>query len=103
MVSVVTQGFEEVATRVASWPTTDQLALVQRILELRSKLPSLQTAQILPNEVFNIVKDLPRPAVSEPARTKSLEHVIGVLRIAKPPTDAECEQILAEERMRKYG
>jgi len=66
-------------------------------------MPSLQTAPISPKDVFNIVKDLPRPAISEPAKTMSLEQVIGIIQIADPPTDAECEQILEEERMRKYG
>ena len=71
----------DVLNRVKDWPLDMRMALAQRILE---------TAQ--------------RPMILEPPRTLSLHQVIGILKTdAPPPTDEECERIIEEERMRKYG
>jgi hypothetical protein len=64
-----------------SWPFDMRITLARRILE---------TAEA--------------PAIPEPPRTMSLDQVIGILKTdAPPPTDEECERIVDEERMRKYG
>jgi hypothetical protein len=71
----------DVLNRVRDWPLDMRMALARRILE---------TAE--------------RPAILEPPRTLSLDQVIGILKTDAPaPTDDECERIIEEERMRKYG
>jgi hypothetical protein len=50
------------------------------------------------------LQGLPVPNISVPAKTLPLDQVIGMLRPEGPtPTDAECEQIIEDERLRKYG
>jgi hypothetical protein len=71
----------DVFNRVKGWPLDMRIALARRILES--------------TEV---------PAIAEPPRTLSLDQVIGILKTdAPPPTDEECERMIEEERMRKYG
>jgi hypothetical protein len=42
------------------------------------------------------------PAGGAPPRP--LRDLLGILQVSgPPPTDAECEEILADERMRRYG
>ena len=42
--------------------------------------------------------------IAEPSRRMSPGQVIGLLKTEAPaPTDAECERIVEEERLRKYG
>jgi hypothetical protein len=42
--------------------------------------------------------------IAEPPRTLTLDQIIGILKTdAPPPTDEECDRIIEEERMRKYG
>jgi hypothetical protein len=66
----------EIVDRVRSWPRECRVALARRILET-----------------------LESPRVSTPARTMSLNEVVGLLKTdAPPPDDEQCEQILAEER-----
>jgi hypothetical protein len=52
----------------------------------------------------HILQTLEAPEVSTPPKQKSLNQIFGLLKTDKPaPTDEECEQIIEEERMRKYG
>jgi hypothetical protein len=71
----------DVLNRVKDWPPDMRMALARRLLD---------TAE--------------RPAILEPPRTLSLDQVIGILKTDAPaPTDDECDRIIEEERMRKYG
>jgi len=71
----------DVLNRVKNWPLDVRMTLARRILE---------TAQ--------------RPMIQEPPRTLSLDQVIGIVKTdAPPPTDEECERIMEEDLMRKYG
>lgn len=45
-----------------------------------------------------------RPAASRPPMTRTLDRVVGSIRgVGPPPDDEECERIVEEERMKKYG
>jgi hypothetical protein len=73
--------FSDVLERVRTWPPGSRIALARQVLET-----------------------LERPEISEPPRTLSLDDVIGLLRTdAQPPDDQQCQQIIEEERTRKYG
>jgi hypothetical protein len=75
------EEISDVFNRVKDWPLDMRITLARRILE---------TTEV--------------PAIAEPPRTLSLDQVIGVLKTGGPaPTDEECERIIDEERMRKYG
>lgn len=81
MTATQNQELAEVVNRVKGWPLDMRMTLARRILE------TVET-----------------PAILEPPRTLSLDQVIGILKTdAPPPTDEECERIIEEERMRKYG
>ena len=81
MTATQNQELTEVVNRVTGWPLDMRMTFARRILE---------TVEI--------------PAIMEPPRTLSLDQVIGILKTdAPPPTDEECERIIEEERMRKYG
>lgn len=70
--------FETILHRVQSWPAPAQLSLATRILQ------SVEAASA-------------RPA-------KSVKNLLGLLATSgPPPSDEECEAMIAEERLRKYG
>lgn len=71
----------EVMERVREWSPEHRLVLAQSILHsLRGDLAPT---------------DRPR---------KSLRSLVGLLEVeGPPPTDDECDKILEEERLRKYG
>jgi len=74
---------EEILRRVASWPATARLSFARRVLESLEQEPD---------------------DTEDEFRGDPLESVQGLLANGKtPPDDAECRQILNEERMRKYG
>ena len=74
---------EEVLQQVKSWPTEIRIALIRRVLDTLS--PGLQT---------------PSPG----SRGPSAQQVLGLWDVGDDaPTDAECEQILAEELVRKHA
>jgi hypothetical protein len=51
-----------------------------------------------------VLETLESPAISEPPRSMLLDDVIGLLHTDKPaPNDEECERIVEQERVRKYG
>lgn len=81
MSAPVAPQVQAVLNQVSSWPAESRFELAQQILQ-----------------------SLPRRRISKPPMTMKLEDVIGILATdAPPPTDEECERILEEERMRKYG
>ena len=69
-----------VLSRVESWPVEDRIALAQKIIEsVHPKSPR-------------------RP------RGRSADEVIQSFNMPQPaPSDFECQQILEEELLRKYG
>lgn len=72
--------FRSVLNTVRKWPAAQRFALVQHVLR------SLEEELV------------PRP------RGKTMEQARGLLATGRPaPSDAEVEQWLEEERMKKYG
>jgi hypothetical protein len=72
----------DILERVKTWSTPLRITLARRILETLDD----------------------QPIVQEPPRRKSLKQILGMLKTdTPPPTDEECERIVEEERMRKYG
>jgi len=81
MTATQSRELADVVNRVKDWPLDMRISLARRILE---------TVEM--------------PAILEPPRTLSLDQVIGILKTEAPaPSDEECERIIEEERMRKYG
>lgn len=71
---------EDVLQRVSNWPAEVRLALARRLLETLETEPS------------------------KPSRGVPLEQVLGLWSTADPPpTDEECDRILAEELQRKHA
>ena len=69
-----------VLSRVANWPVEDRVTLARKIME------SVQ------------------PQLSRRSRGRSADDVIQLLSLPQPaPSDIECQQILEEVRLRKYG
>ena len=69
----------EVLNKVRTWSTEQRLALTQEILQTLSR-------------------DL-----GGPSSHKTLKDLLGLLKSEnRPPSDAECEKIVEEERFRKY-
>jgi len=76
-----TREISEVLSRVRYWAPEMRIVLARKVLET-----------------------LESPAIAEPPRAMALDEVIGVLRTdAPPPDDRQCEEIVREERERKYG
>jgi hypothetical protein len=67
---------------VRQWPPEKRLVLATRILQ------SLQ-----PGDSFSLTNE----------RKEALRRLIGIWRTDKPPSDEAVEQIVEEERMKKYG
>ncbi len=71
----------EILNRVRTWDAKMRIDLARQILE-------------------TVVPSQP----SLPAQTMTLEEVQAIMKTDKrPPTDEECEKILEEERLKKYG
>lgn len=71
----------EILKRVRTWDTKMRIDLARQILET-----------VVPAQ----------PPL--PAQTMTLEEVQAIMKTDKsPPTDEECEKILEEERLKKYG
>ncbi len=66
---------------VSVWPPEERLALATRLL------------QSLQQEVVAVSKE----------RQEALLHLIGIWKTEPPPNDEQVEQILEQERMKKYG
>lgn len=78
MTPVPAAEFEKLLEQVRSWPAEQQQALAQAIV---GGLPAL------------------------PRKKKGgLHNLLGAVKLpGPPPTDEECDRIIEEERMRKYG
>ena len=71
----------EVLNCVRTWEPEVRIDLARRILE------TVVPEQILP-----------------PPQTMTLEEIQAIMKTDKrPPTDEECQKILEEERLKKYG
>ena len=71
----------EILNRVRTWDVKMRIDLARQILET-----------VVP----------PQPPL--PPQTMTLEEIQAIMKIDKrPPTDEECEKILEEERLKKYG
>ena len=71
----------EVLQRVKTWQPDMRIDLARRILE-------------------TVVPSRPPP----PPQTMTLEEIHAIMKTDKsPPTDEECQKILEEERLKKYG
>ena len=71
----------EILNRVRTWDAKMRIDLARQILET-----------VVP----------PQPSL--PAQTMTLEEVQAIMKTDKrPPTDEECEKILEEKRLKKYG
>jgi len=109
MLAFQTPEFADVLKRVTSWPPQLRITLARQVLESVEASPdtgpsTLAGAPFSKQRVAELLQGLPVPNISVPAKTLPLDQVIGMLRPEGPtPTDAECEQILEDERMRKYG
>ncbi|HUG71102.1 MAG TPA: hypothetical protein VMM76_25355 [Pirellulaceae bacterium] len=73
---VVDQTWEQ----ISMWPPEWRLSLAQRLL--------------------NSIKE---SALGSSTPSRSPGELIGAWKVANPPTDATVEQILEEDRQRKYG
>lgn len=79
MVSVVNNVVDQTWEQVSRWPKEWRLSLAQRLLN-----------------------SINASATGSPTPSGSPSDLIGVWKIANPPSDNEVEQILEEERQRKY-
>ena len=80
MIAIANEEMRGVLSQVSNWPTSDRIVLARKILETVETAPPRAT------------------------RGYSAEEVISLLAMPPPaPDDAECQQILAEELLRKHG
>jgi len=71
----------EIVDRVRAWPREARIRLATMILE-----------------------SIESPLVASPPKRSRARELFGMLRTAgPPPNDEECERILEEERMKRYG
>ena len=71
----------EVLSRVSDWPSREGLVLVQQILQT-----------------------LPRDLGARPPERNERQNLLGLLQAeCPPPSEEECERLLEEELLRKYG
>jgi hypothetical protein len=108
MIASAAPDFSEVLSRVSSWPPQLRITLARQVLEtLESDTDAKHgPAGEFPSKqrVAELVRDLRSPDISQPAKTLRLDQVIGLLKPqGPPPGDAECQQILEDERLRKCG
>jgi hypothetical protein len=84
MILQQSERMNEVCREVRTWPVKSRVLLATRILQ------SVEEA-ITATE----------PPSGE--RRRAIEQLIGFVRTDNPPDDAAVEQILLEERQKKYG
>lgn len=79
MTSAESLELASVLDRIRRWPESLRLELARQVLD-----------------------DLPESTSDTPPKRLPANQIIGVLKTdSPPPTDAECEQILEEERQRR--
>lgn len=80
---MIANGLEEMSemlSRVASWPMRDRITFARKILETVDDVPELRQRGYTAEEVVDLLK-IPQPA----------------------PNDEECQKIIDDEIVRKYG
>ena len=81
MSTIESRDISDVLERIRAWTPGMRIVLARKVLE------TLESASI-----------------SEPPRNMALSDVVGLLQTATPPPDdAECDRIVEQERVRKYG
>lgn len=75
---------DDVWREVEAWPLRSRLTLASRIL---------QSAE----------QEMNPSAEPSEERRAALRKLSGLLKMDNPPTDAEVDRIVEEERLRKYG
>ena len=77
------QNLTNIWREVSSWPPEQRLALATRLLQ------SLQREE--------------EPLAISKERQEAFQQLIGIWKTEQPPDDEQVEQILEQERMKKYG
>ncbi len=80
MVSINTEQLQEIVASVADWPVHDRILLARKILETVDKPHRPETRGLRAEEVVELLK-MPQPA----------------------PSDEECERIVEQARLARYG
>lgn len=84
MISVNPEDLPEVVANVTRWPLHDRIKLVQEILQT--------------------VDDAATGPQTSVGKRMTADEVVALLQMPQPaPTDEECDEIIDEYRMRKYG
>jgi hypothetical protein len=90
----------DILTRVTTWSTTMRITLARKILESVDQA-AVQT-KLSPKTTGDFAHDDERPPRA--TRGFSADQVIQLLHSDQPaPSDGECDRILEEELMKKYG
>jgi hypothetical protein len=84
MILQQSERMNEVWREVRSWPVKSQLMLATRILK-------------------SVEQTIGGPAPPADDRRAAIEQLIGFAKTDNPPGDGAVEQILLEERLKKYG
>lgn len=80
MVSIRSDQLQQVVASVADWPAHDRILLARKILE---------------------TVEQPRPPQTHGLRA---EEVLALLKTPQPaPSDEECDQIVEQARLARYG
>ena len=76
---------------------TEEMSAV--ISQVKTWLPEMQILL-----VHKILETFERSSIIQPAKKMSLDQVVGILKTdSPPPNDDECNKIIKEERLRRYG
>ncbi len=84
MVSVNPEDLPEIVVSVTRWPIGDRIKLAQQILQTVDESTAAR-----------------RNPVGQRITAEGIANMVGVT--GTPPTDEECDSIIEEHRIRKYG
>ncbi len=84
MVSVNPEDLPEVVASVTRWPIRDRIKLAQQILQTVEDSTTVH-----------------RTPVGQRMTAEGIANMVGFT--GTPPTDEECDAIIEEHRIRKYG
>jgi len=84
MILQQSERMNEVWREVQTWPVKSRVRLATRILE-------------------SVEETIGVPAAASQERRSAIEELIGFAKTDNPPDDAAVEQILREERTKKYS
>jgi hypothetical protein len=89
---------EMILQTIRSWPPTEQIALLQEILDY------LRRDVVMGVAARSTAASEPGTVSEPPMQRGSLRNLVGLLATDQPPpTDEEVERWLDEHRMEKYG